>query len=163
MLGDGGHVGSVVGGGHGDEAGPEAGEGGVVVEVGVVFGVDVEEIEGPWIVGDRLLYVAEEAAQDGEFEGMEEEGQGGLGGKGMGGRVGVMKAQGGEGVGLQVVVPEGDIGVGDTREVGVELDPFDAEEGELGGEEHGAAFAGADVEEDGALDGLGTRALDPDV
>ena len=45
LFGDGGEVGEVVGGGHGDEAGPEAGEGGVVVEVGVVLGVDVEEVE----------------------------------------------------------------------------------------------------------------------
>jgi len=81
----------------------------------------------------------------------------------MGGGVGVVEDKGGEGVGLQVIVPEGDIGVGDTCEVGVELDAFDAEEGELGAEQHGAAFAGADVEEDGAFDGLGVRALKPDV
>ena len=163
LLGDGGHVGSVVGGGHGDQAGPEPGEGGVAVEVGVVFRVDVEEVEGPWIVRDGLFYVTEEAAQDGEFKGVEEEGEDGLGGQGMGGGVGVVEDKGGEGVGLQVVVPEGDIGVGDTCEVGVELDAFDAEEGELGAEQHGAAFAGADVEEDGAFDGLGVRALKPDV
>ncbi len=100
LLGDGGEVGGVVGGGHGDEAGPEAGEGGVVVEVGVVFGVDVEEVEGLWIVGDGLFYVAEEAAQDRKFEGVEEEGEGGLGGEGMGGGVGVMEDEGREGVGL---------------------------------------------------------------
>jgi hypothetical protein len=45
LFGYGGEVGQVVGWGHGDEAGPEAGEGGVAVEVGVVFGVDVEEVE----------------------------------------------------------------------------------------------------------------------
>ena len=32
LFGDGGEVGEVVGGGHGDGADPEAGEGGVVVE-----------------------------------------------------------------------------------------------------------------------------------
>lgn len=72
-------------------------------------------------------------------------------------------------------MPEGDIGGGDACEVGIELDAFDAEEGELRGQEHGAAFAGADVEEDGALDiqlgsairlgsaGLGGGAMEPDV
>ena len=91
---------SVVVGGHGDEAGPEAGEGGVVVEVGVVFGVDVEEVEGAWIVGDRVFDVAEEAAEEGELEGVEEEGEGGFEGEGVGGGVGVVEAEGGEGVGL---------------------------------------------------------------
>ena len=100
LFGDGGDVGEVVGGGHGDEAGPEAGEGRVAVEVGVVLGVNVEEVKRFWIVGDRGLNMAEEAAQDGEFEGVEEEGEGGFGGEGMGGGVGVMEDQGGEGVGL---------------------------------------------------------------
>lgn len=100
LLGDGGEVGEVVGGGHGDGAHPEAGEGGVVVEVGVVLGVCVEEVERPWIVGDRALDVAEEAAQDGQFEGVEEEGEGGFGGEGVGGCVGVVEAEGGEGIGL---------------------------------------------------------------
>jgi hypothetical protein len=163
LLGDGGQVGEMVGGGHGDEAGPEAGEGGVVVEVRVVFGVDVEEVERPWIVGDRLLYMAEEAAQEGELEGVKEEGEGGFEGEGVGGRVGVMEEEGGECVGLYVLVPEGDVGVGGACEVGVELDAFDAEEGKLGGEEQGAAFAGANVEEDGALDRLRGGAMEPDV
>ena len=68
----------MVGWGHGDEAGPESGEGGVAVEVGVVLGVDVEEVERLWVVRDGGLNVAEEAAQDGELEGMEEEGEGGF-------------------------------------------------------------------------------------
>jgi hypothetical protein len=50
----------------------------VVVEVGVVLGVDVEEVERLWVVRDGGLNVAEEAAQDGELEGMEEEGEGGF-------------------------------------------------------------------------------------
>jgi len=45
-----------------------------MVEVGVVLGVYVEEVEWFWIVGDRGFYVAEVAAQEGEFEGVEEEG-----------------------------------------------------------------------------------------
>ena len=100
LLGYGGEVGQVVGGGHGDGAGPEAGEGGVVVEVGVVLGVDVEEVERPWNVGDGGLNVTQEATQDGEFEGVEEEGEGGFGGEGVGGGVGVMEGEGGEGVRL---------------------------------------------------------------
>jgi len=64
----------VVGGGHGDGAGPEAGEGGVVVEEGVVFGVCVEEVKGFGMSYLGALDVAEEAAEDGEFEGVEEEG-----------------------------------------------------------------------------------------
>ena len=100
LLGDGGEVGGVVGWGHGDEAVPEAGEGGVAVEVGVVFGVDVEEVERAWIVGDRMFDVTEEAALDGEFDGVEEEGEGGFGGEEMGGGVGVVEDEGGEGIGL---------------------------------------------------------------
>ncbi len=131
-----------------------------MVEVGVVLGVGVEEVEGTWIVGDRAFDMAEKAAQDGEFEGVEEEGEGRFWGDGVGGCVGVVEGEGGEGFRVQVLVPEGDIGAGDVGEGGVELDAFDAEEGELGGEEHGAAFAGADVEEDGAFDiGLGSAGL----
>ncbi len=83
----------MVGWGHGDEAGPESGEGGVAVEVGVVLGVDVEKVEGPWIVGDGAFYVAKEAAQDGEFEGVEEEGESGFVGEGMGGGVGMVEGE----------------------------------------------------------------------
>ncbi len=46
MLGDGGEVGDVVFGGHGDGAEEEAGEGGVLVEDVAALGVDVEEVEG---------------------------------------------------------------------------------------------------------------------
>jgi hypothetical protein len=95
LLGYGGQVGQVVGGGHGDGAGPETGEGGVVVEEGVVLGVCVEEVKGFGMSGLGGLDVAEEAAEDGEFEGVEEEGQGGLGGEGVGGCVGVVEGEGG--------------------------------------------------------------------
>ena len=100
LLGDGGEVGEVVCGGHGDGAGPEAGEGGVVVEVGVVFCVGVEKVKGFRMCGLRGLDVAEEATEEGEFEGVEEEGEGGFEGEGVGGCVGVMEGEGGEGVGL---------------------------------------------------------------
>ena len=100
MFGDGGEIGEVVGGGHGDGTHPEAGEGGVVVEQGVVFGVRVEEIKGFIMCGLRGFNVTQEAAQEGEFEGVEEEGEGGLGGEGVGGGVGVVEVEGGEGFGL---------------------------------------------------------------
>ena len=100
LLGDGGKVGEVVGGGHGDGAHPEAGEGGVAVEERAVFGVCVEEVKGFGMCGLGLLYVAEEAAEDGEFEGVEEEGEGGLGRKRVAGGVGVVESEGREGVGL---------------------------------------------------------------
>ncbi len=51
--------------------------------------------------------------------------------------------------------------MGDAGEGGVELDAFDAEERVLGGEEEGAALAGADVEEDGLFDGLRVGAVEP--
>ena len=53
--------------------------------------------------------------------------------------------------------------MGDGCEGGVELDAFDAEEGELGGEEQGAAFAGTNVEKDGLFDGLRDGAVQPYV
>jgi hypothetical protein len=149
LLGDGGEVGEMVFGGHGDAAHPEAGEGGVVVEEGVVFSVGVEEVERGGIVGSGLFDVAEEAAEEWELEGVEEEGEGGLGGEGVEGGVGVVEVDGGEGIGGRVLLPESNVGLGDRGEIGVELDAFYAEEGILRGEEEGPAFAGADVEEDG--------------
>ncbi len=49
-------------------------------------------------------------------------------------------------------------------ELGVELDADDFEEGRLGGDEEGAAFAGADVEKGVAIDGEGRGgAVEPEV
>ncbi len=50
--------------------------------------------------GLRGLDVTEEAAEEGEFEGVEEKGEGGFEGEGVGGCVGVMEGERGEGVGL---------------------------------------------------------------
>jgi len=116
----------VVGGGHGDTAHPEAGEGGMVVEEGVVLGVGVDEVEGGGVVGAAGFDVAEEAAEEGELEGVEEEGEGGFGRERVEGGVGVVKLDGSEGVGGGVLRPEVDVGLGDGGEVGVELDAFDA-------------------------------------
>lgn len=98
LIGDGGEVGEMVGGGHGDGAHPEAGEGGVVVEERVVLGVCVEEVKGFGMSGLGGFDVADEAAEEGEFEGVEEEGEGGLGGERVGGGVGVVEVKGREGV-----------------------------------------------------------------
>ena len=128
LLSDGGQVGDVVGGGHGDAAHPEAGEGGVVVEQGVVLGVGVDEVERRGMLRAGFFDVAEEAAEDGQLEGVEEEGQSGLGGDGVERGVGVVQLDGRECVSGGIKRPEGDVGLGDGGERGVELDAFDAEE-----------------------------------
>jgi hypothetical protein len=89
----------VVGGSHGDGSHPEAGETGVVIEEGAVFGVGVEEVERPWIQRDRAFDEIEKTAQDGEFEGVKEEGEGGFFREGICCGVGVVEVQGSEGVG----------------------------------------------------------------
>ncbi len=89
----------MIGGGHGDGAHPETGEAGVVVEEGAVFGIGVEEVERPWIQRDRAFDKVEKTAQDGEFEGVKEEGECGFRGEGICGGVGVVEVQGSEGVG----------------------------------------------------------------
>ena len=119
-----------------------------------MLGVGVEEVEGVGLAGLGVFDVLEEAAKDGQLEGVEEEGEGGFGGEGIAGGVGVVQGEGGEGVAGGVLLPEGDVVAGDGGEGLVEFDAFDAEEGVLRGEKHGAAFAGADVEEDGVFDGL---------
>ncbi len=90
LLSDGGQVSDVVGGGHGDGTHPDAGEGGMAVEEGVVLGVDVEKVERVRLGGEGLFDVAEEAAEDRELEGVEEEGEGRFDGERMFGRVGVV-------------------------------------------------------------------------
>jgi len=164
LLGDGGQVGDVVCGGHGDAAHPDAGEGGVVVEERVVLGVGVDEVEVGGVGGAGVLDVAEEAAEDGQFERMEEEGERWRGGNGVQRGVGVVELDGSEGVGGGVLRPERDVGFGDVGEGLVELDAFDTEEWVLRGEEAGAAFACADIEEDCLFDGgLGVEFLEPAV
>ena len=100
LFGYGGQVGEVVGGGHGDGAHPETGEGGVAVEYRAVLGVCVEEVKRFRMCGLGGLDVTEEAAEEREFKGVEEEGEGGFEGEGVGGGVGVVEDEGGEGIGL---------------------------------------------------------------
>jgi hypothetical protein len=154
LFGDGGEIGDVIGRCHGDRTYPQAGEGGMAIEQRTMLGVGVEQVEGSglWARGLGALDVSQETAEDGELEGMKEEGEGGLERQRMRGGVGVMQEQRGERMGERVALPEGDVAASGLGERGVELDAFDAQEGMLRGEQHGAAFAGADVEEHGALD-----------
>jgi len=126
--------------------------------------IDVYEVEGARVPGEGRFYVAEEAAEDGELEGVKEEGDGGFVGQGVGGGVGVVEEDGGERVGGGVMLPDVDVFAGDPGQIGVEFDAFDAEEGVERGDEERAAFTGADVEEDSARDGGGKgHALQPEV
>ncbi len=56
-----------------------------------------------------------------------------------------------------------EIALGDVGQLGVEFDADDLAEGKFAGDEHGAAFAGADVEEGVAVDGVGWDGLAPVV
>ncbi len=153
-------------GGHRDGAEEETGEGGVAVEDGAALGVDVEDVEGGIRLRGELGFdAAEQGAEDGGFEGVEEEGYGGRGGKVEGEGVLVEEADGSEGRGGGVGVVGGDemveVALGGGGERGVELDADDFAEGELAGDEHGAAFAGAVVDEGVGVDGVGWRGLAP--
>lgn len=153
LLGDGGEVGDVVLGGHGDAAEPDASEGRVAIDERVVLGVDVDEIEGARVRGEVGLDVAKEAAQETVFKGMKEVREDGLLWQRSARGVSFVEHEWREQGGLLRIVPESDVVARNGGEIGVELDAFDAEERILGCDEHGAAFAGADVEEDGAVDG----------
>ena len=104
---------------------------------------------------------AEESLEDGGFEGVEEEGDGGGGGEVEGEGVLVEELSGREGWGGGVGVVGGDavveVALGDVGEGGVELDADDLAEGEFAGNEHGAAFAGAVIDEGVGVDGVGRR------
>lgn len=78
LLGDGCEIGDVILGRHGHAPKPDASEGGMTVDEGVVFGVDVEEIEGARARGEVCLDVAKEATQQTVFERMKEEREDGL-------------------------------------------------------------------------------------
>ncbi len=123
MGGDGGEVGYVVFGGHGDGAEEEAGEGGVAVEDIAALGVDVEEVEGGRFVfgefGELGFDAAEQSFEDGGFEGVEEEGYGGGGGEVEGEGVLLEELGGGEawggGVGGVGGEPVGQVAFGRWR------------------------------------------------
>ncbi len=98
---------------------------------------------------------------------MEEEGEGGGAGEVEGEGVLLEEVDGGEprgggvgGVGGEPVV---EVALRDVGEGGVEFDADDLAEGEFAGDEHGAAFAGADVDEGVVVDGVGWGGLAPVV
>jgi hypothetical protein len=165
LLGDGGEIGDVVFGGHGYGAEEETGEGGVLVEDGAALGVDVEDVEGVAASGELGFDAAEKELEDGGFEGVEEEGEGGGAGQVEGEGVLLVELDGGEGLGGGVscvgFAPEVDIALGYVGHLRIELDADDFVEGEFAGDEHGSAFAGADVEEGVAVDGVGWDGLAP--
>ena len=110
---------------------------------------------------------AEKELEDGGFEGVEEEGEGGGAGEVEGEDVLLVEADGGEwrgggvgGVGGEPVI---EVELCDVGEGGVELDADDLMEGKLAGDEHGAAFAGADVDEGVVGDGVGWGGGAPEV
>ena len=145
-------------GGHLDFAVPEAGEGWMVVEDVGAFGVDIEEVESAGALGEVGFDAPEEGFEDGGFEGVEEEGDGGGAGEVEVEGVLLVEADGGDGVGGGVGgvggEPEVQVALGDVGHDGVELDADDLVEGEFAGEEHGSAFAGADVDEGVVGDGM---------
>ncbi len=154
-------------GGHGDGAEEEPGEGGVSVEESVALGVDVEDVEGSGAFGELSFDAAQEGFEDGLFEGVEEEGEAGGGGEVVGEGVLLEQAGGGEArcgwVGLVGGDPEVEVVLGDVGEGGVELDADDLAERELAGDEHGASFAGSEVEEGVVVDGVGRGGGEPVV
>jgi hypothetical protein len=172
LCGDGGQVGDVVLGGHGDGAEEESGEGGVAVEDVGALGVDVEEIEcGRWTAGGALgelgFDAAEEELEDGSFKGVEEEGDAGGGGEievegVLQEELGWREGWGG-GVVCVGVLPVVKVGLGEGGEVGVELDSDDLAKGEFAGDENGAALTRAEVDEGVVIDGMGWRGGEPVV
>ena len=149
--------------GHGYGAEEETGEGGVLVENFAALGVDVEEVEGGWgcagLFCEAGFDVTEKKLENGGFEGVEEEGEGWGAGEVEGEGVLFEEADRGQergggvgGVGSEPVV---EVELGDVGKGGVELDADDLVEGELAGDEHGAAFACADIDEGVVGDGVG--------
>ena len=137
----------------------------MVVEDGAALGVDIEDVERAGAVAELGLDAAEEGFEDGGLEGVEEEGQGGGAGQVVVEGVLLEEARRGDFGGGGVVgvggFPEVEITLGYVGHVGIELDADDLMEAELAGEEHGAAFAGADVDEGVARDRVGWGAGEP--
>jgi hypothetical protein len=171
LLRDGGEVCGVILWGHGDGAEEEASEGRVLVEDFAALGVDVEEVEGGWrsarFLCEAGFDAAEKELQNGGFEGVEEEGEGGGAGEVEGEDVLLVEPDGSKprrgGVGFVGGEPVVQIALRGVGEGGVELDANDLVEGKFAGDEHGAAFAGTDVDEVVVGDGVGWVGSTPEV
>jgi len=111
--------------------------------------VDVDEVDLAGLPGEGAGEVLQAALEDRREEGVVEVEDDGAGWVVEGGGVAVV------GFDLAALLPGGgevlDVDGGVGAELGGEFDPDDALEGEAGGEEEGAAFAGAEVEEGEAL------------
>jgi hypothetical protein len=171
LLRDGGEISGVVLGGHRDWAEEETGEGGVLVENLAALGVDVEEVERGWgracFFREAGFDAAEKQFEDRGFKGVEEEGEGGGAGEVEGEDVLLVEAYGGKGRGGGVGCVSGEPvvqillrSVGEDR---VEFDTDDLVEWEFAGDKHGAAFAGADVDEGVVGDRVGWGGGTPKV
>jgi len=76
----------------------------------------------------------------------------------------VVEGDGGELGGVGAALPDPGVGEGDAGEGAVEFDAFDTEERVARGKQSGAAFAGADVKEDGLSNGCErSKALQPEI
>ena len=141
----------------------------MIVEEVAALGVDVEDVEGRGggVLGELGFDAVEEGFEDGRLEGVEEEEEGGGGGEVEVEGVLLEEVDGGEawggGVGGVEGAPVGEVLGGDGGHGGVELDADDLVEGELRGDEDGAAFAGADVDEGVVMDGVGWEGAEPEV
>ena len=138
-------VGAFVGFGELDVASPEGAPAGIFGEDLFEFVVGVEEVELAGAVAEAALDVADEGLEDDGAEGVEEVGEAGVGGEFEGGGFGADNADGAAVAAGKL--PAGGILLGDGGEIGVEFDADDFAEGELGGEQEGAAHAGAEVDE----------------
>ncbi len=157
LFGDFAQVGEVILGRHRDRALPEPAEGRVSIEDRGVLRVDVEDVELAGPGREPGFDSAKEFSQKRSLEGMEEKSKGGGWGEIEGKRVALDEADGREELLDFAIVTEsdGDVSVRDVGEGGVELHADDFEEGRLGSDEHGAAFAGTDIEKGIAIDGEG--------
>jgi len=157
--------------GHSYGAEKETGKGGMLVENFAALGVDVEEVEGRWRGAGAFCQsgfdATEKQLEDRGFEGVEEEGEGGGAGEVEGEDVLLVEADGskprGGGVGCVGGDPVVQIALRGVGEGGIEFDADDLVEGEFAGDEHGAAFAGTDVDEGVVGDGVGWVSGPPEV
>jgi len=160
----------VILGRHFDVVAEELSECGVVVEQGSALGVGVKNIEGG--PGSRAwsklrVDAFKELLEHRRLKRMEEEDDSGGDGKlelerillhnfdvcdGVGGGIGRVGAS-----------PAVNVGAGDADKLWVELDAKDFSETVLAGDEHATAFAGSDIDEGVAGDGLGRDGLAPAI
>ena len=150
-------IGDVIFGRHGDATFPERGEVRFLGEDAAVFRVGVEDVDGlrgSCVGGGLLEEAAEQAADGGRLERVEEEEKEGAGGKRGGEGVALDEAERGEEL-VGARLGGGKVDACDGGHGGGELDADDLAEGGFGGDEHGTALAGADVDKGVVVEGEG--------